>query len=222
MAKKIVKAAATRAGATGAADSGGREDRSFGEVLRTKAPDRILPDLMNRVEGGRRDYVRASAVAIDAELGLLREERKRLEKESSDDPALLARLDGAIAAIAMDLQVQNDTANEFSRAVLHQPGGWTVLGRVLQRNAGAPKKATVEFASDKDETIKELGTIAVDTDGSVRKAYPRDVVAKIPSGTSGVHAVVRVGQRVVAADTARVDISPDALYQFDLRTDLTG
>lgn len=72
-----------------------------------------------------------------------------------------------------------------------------------------------------DEPIKALGSIAVDGDGFVRKTYAPDLIAKIPRGTSGVDAVVRAGQRIVVSDSARVAVTPDALYQFDLRTDLS-
>jgi hypothetical protein len=199
-----------------------REDHSFGELLQTRSVQRILPELINRVETGRRAFVRAAEQVVEGELNLLREERKLLEGEPDADPALIARLDGIIAGVARDLEAHQGVAAEFDQAVAHQAGGWTVLGRVLQRDGSPPKKATVGFVSEAGRPVKELGSLPVGADGYVRKAYVAEVIATIPAQARDVSAVIRVGQRVVAKDVAVVAVAADAMYLFDLRVDPAG
>jgi hypothetical protein len=195
-------------------------DKSLGEVLRTKSVERILPEVLGRVERGRHTYVREAAANIDAELELLEAERRRLEHEPSIDPARPARLARLLAAVAADRDAQRGVAAEIERAVLHQPGGFTVVGRVLQRSGAPLAKAAVEFVADGDQAVRELGTVAVGGDGSARKAYPAELVAKLSARGIAVGAAVRVGQRVVAVDAVRVRVAADTLYSFDLRADI--
>jgi hypothetical protein len=199
-----------------------REDHSFGELLQTRSVERILPDAMNRIETGRRALVRSAEKTLAGELDLLREERKMLEAEPDADPALIARLDRAMAGVSRDLEAQRGVAAELDQAVVHLAGGWTVFGRVLQRDGTAPKKATVEFVAEAGRPVKELGSLPVGADGYVRKAYAAEAIATIPAQARDVSAVVRVGQRVVARDVAVVDVAADAIYQFDLRVDPIG
>ncbi len=194
-------------------------DRSFGEILQTKSAERIVPDVMNRIEGGRQRYVKHAAEAAEAELALLRAERQRLAEGPPQGRARIPRLDGVMAAVAADAHVQRATAGEFARAVPAQPGGWTVLGRVLRRDGTPPGRASVEFVTDGDQPVKELGAIPVERDGSVRKAYPAEVVARLATRRVVVAAAVRVGARVVTIDDARVAVGAGGLHQFDLRVE---
>jgi hypothetical protein len=210
----------TRDGAAAVRTRDGVADRSFGEVLRTKSVERILPEVLNRGEAGRRRYIESSVKAIDGEIELLREEHKRLQAEGTDDDAI-ARIDRALLAVTAEAQSQRAAAADIARPLVHPAKGFTVIGRVLQRGGTAPKGATVEFASDREQPVKELGSITVDADGSVRRAYPAELVTKM-TNTPPVHTVVRVGQRIVASDAAHVSVAPDTLYQFDLRIDVTN
>jgi hypothetical protein len=95
-----------------------------------------------------------------------------------------------------------------------------VLGRVLTRARVPPKKATVELVGERDQPVKDLGAIPVDREGWARKPYPAELVAKLADRKLVVSAAVRIGQRIVATDTARVAVRGDTLYQFDLRVDV--
>ncbi len=209
-----------RARAPRAATPAARElDRSFGEVLRTKSVDRIVPEAVNRIESGRQRYVKQGAEAAEAELALLRAERQRLEQGPPEGRARIARLDGVIAAVTADVRVQRATVEEIGRAVSAQPGGFAVLGRVLRRDGVPPGRATVEFVTEDGQPVRELGTIPVERDGSVRRAYPAEVVARLAGRGVAVAAAVRIGPRIVATDDARVAVAAGGIHQFDLRVE---
>ena len=214
---KTGKRAATQA--AGDAGTSAREDRSLVELLRTKSVDRILPEVVSRTEAGRRAYARDGETAVTAELALLAEERARLEAEP-DESGRRTQIDRVLAGIEADLESHRVVTRAVARAVQPVKGGWTVVGRAVPRRGGGLRRATIEFVTDNNQIVKELGVLPVDTDGWVQKSYPAELVKELATRRVVVAAALRVGNRVVATDETRVEVAPDRLHQFDLRTDV--
>jgi len=198
------------------------EDRGFGRTLATKSVGRIVPEAMNRLEAGRRQYVRLGLSNVEAELELLRQERKRLEGEEDAAAAAprLARVTALAAAAEIDLAARQAVLAAIERAEPARPGGWNVLGRVLQRSGAPPPKATVVFVAERGQVVGELGVLPVGDDGLVRKAYEAEVVAPLVKKGVAVSASVRIGSRVLATEEAPSPIAADGVHQFDLIVDL--
>jgi hypothetical protein len=223
------KAKTTRSKETGARaastapppGAAGAEDRSFGKILGTKSVGRIVPDAVARLETGRRQYVREGVAGADAELDLLRAERKRLEGEEDPDAGSrrLSRVSSLISAVEVDLVARKATLEAIDRADPPQPGGWNVFGRVLQRN-GLPAKATVVFVVERGQPLQELGVLPVGNDGFVRKAYPAEVIAPLVKKGVAVSASVRISSRVLATEENRFPITANGLHQFDFVVDM--
>jgi hypothetical protein len=213
-AKPTVRATAARS-----ASASATVDRSLGALLRTGAIDRIVPDVTNRLESGRRRYVTDALASSRAELEVLEEERKRLDADKTSDPRRARRLDRLMATVQHEVRALNDTATEIERGVEWLPGGWTVVGRVLRRDGSPAPKAMVEFVSETGEVVKELGRLPTDPDGHVRHAYSPEVVERVAARKIRVAASVRTASRVPITDSIRVAVTPDGLHQFDLRID---
>jgi hypothetical protein len=216
---------AARAGATPAAAGpptrAEGEDRSFLKILHTRSTDRILPELSLRLEGGRRRYASEVEAAAAAELAVLAEERRRLEREAPGDAARQARAARLAAAVELDLAATRHLREEIERAVPPVPGGFTVLGRVLTRD-GAPARAEVFFAGADGQEVKLLGVIPVGKDGMVRRAYPADVTKRLEAERVRVVAAARVGRQVVGREQTPARVRAGGVHQFDLRVDSTG
>jgi hypothetical protein len=194
-------------------------DRSLSALLQTGSVDRIVPDVAHRVEDGRRQYVNEALVAARAELEILEEERKHLEKDEAADPRRRQRIERLLAAVDQDVQMLHATSVEIKNAVEVTRGAWTVIGRVLKRRGDPAEKATVEFVGDNGEPVKELGRLPVDAEGRVRHVYPPEIVERLVKRQVTVSAAARAESRALVVDNVRVPVTPDAVHQFDLRLD---
>lgn len=202
-----------------------RADTTFRRVLEKRSVDHIVPEVANRLEAGRRLYVKESITAAQAELKLLAAERKRIEDEGGEvSAARLARVDRLISAVQLDLAASQTVRNEIKKAKALVKDGWTVVGRVLSRDGTVPTQVAVVFLSDDGEAMKDLGVLKPGPDGMVRKVYSADVVKRLVAKQARVRVAVRVGGRIVAQEQFVVRVRPQRVHQFDLRieTAITG
>lgn len=202
-----------------------RADMTFRRVLEKRSVDHIVPEVANRLEAGRRLYVKESITAAQAELKLLAAERKRIEDEGGEvSAARLARVDRLISAVQLDLAASQTVRNEIKKAKALVKDGWTVVGRVLSRDGTVPTQVAVVFLSDDGEAMKDLGVLKPGPDGMVRKVYSADVVKRLVAKQARVRVAVRVGGRIVAQEQFVVRVRPQRVHQFDLRieTAITG
>ena len=195
------------------------EDRSFGEVLRTKSTKRILPQAVNRFEAGRKLYVREAVSAAEAEIELLLKERKRIQEGGEGQEEKLSRLEGFIAAVESDRAIGRATLGAIEHGLALSPGGWVVIGRVLQRDGTLSKRAEVVFLGENSEPVKELEVLKLGTDAMVRNLYAADIAKRLAAQKLRVAAAVRAGGRIIAKDETPVPVLPDQVYQFDLRVE---
>lgn len=194
-----------------------QDDRSFGRVLQTRSPDRIVPETVRRLEGGRRLYLEESLRAAEAELLLLTKERDRLQEEG--DKRRLARIARLVAAVEADLAAGRETAAAVKQSGDLPADGWAVLGRVLTRDGDVPQRAEVVFVAEEGRPVEPLQSLPVGPDGMVRAAFPAEVVKPLEQQALRVAAAVRVGRRILAVDETPVRLRAGRVYQFDLRVE---
>jgi hypothetical protein len=193
-------------------------DRSFAKVLASKAVDRIVPEAIQRLEAGRRLYLKQAASSAEAELALLNEERERIRGEDGQDPRL-ARLDRLIGAVEAERADARAVLAEIERAIVPAADGWTIYGRVLARDGSVPRGVEVVFLDERGEPNKDLGALKPDGGGAVRQVVAGDLVKRLAAQNAQVAAAARAGGRVVATDERRALVRAGGLYQFDLRID---
>jgi len=192
-------------------------DRSLGKILASRSADKIVPEISQRLEGGRQRLVKASVAASAAELDLLDAEARRIEKEGDPVGRKAARMARFRTTAAADGERARAIAEAIEKMVTPERGGWTVMGRVLDRNGVPPKQAEVILVDEQGAPVKGLAPIPVDSDGMARGSFPRSAIAALADKGVRVSAAVRIGRRIVATDTARGTIRGGRLHQFDLR-----
>ena len=197
----------------------GGGDRGLGKILAGRSVDKIVPEVARRLEGGRRRHVANRVKAAEAELALLDAEAARIEKDGDPEGRKSARLARFRAAVAAEAQNARATVDAIERRIQPEPGGWSVIGRVVDRKGVPLKKARVVFVDEKKVPVKALTPIAVGKDGMARKSYPAATVAKMATARVRVAAAVRVGSKIVAVDETRTLVHAGRLHQFDLRVD---
>jgi hypothetical protein len=195
------------------------EDPTFARLLQARSQAAIVPEAAQRLETGRRRYASLAETSTAAELAMLREERRRLQQESGGDGRRLTRITRLVESVEISAAAAGALQVEIERAEPLLPGGWTVVGRVLARDGRVPTKAEVVFADAEGQEVKALGRLALAKDGTVRKAYPRELAEKLQESGVQVGIVVRLNRRVVGAEDRRVRVHPGRVHQFDLRVD---
>jgi hypothetical protein len=193
-----------------------RVDHGFARVLQQRVPDRVLADVVGRLEEARRRYVVEVGTALEVEHEILAAEARRLA--GGDDPGQ-GRAAQALVAVETEAAALRDVVREMERAPSLEPDGFTVVGRVLTRTGHAPEKAEVVFLGPEGRDLGRAGLepLAVDADGMVRQSYPADVARKLEESGVQVTVAVRIGKRVVATDDTAVRVRAGRLLQFDLR-----
>jgi hypothetical protein len=195
------------------------EDRSFGNILRTKSTGQIVPEVVNRFEAGRRLYVRDAVIAAEAERTLIVKECARIEEKGERQGARRSRLAWLLTAVENDLENSRITLDAIERDVASSPGEWRVIGRVLRRDGSVPEKVEVVFVDANNEPVKGLKVLKPARDGMVRNVYPATTVERLSAQGVTLAAAVRAGGRIIATEERPARIRPDGVHQFDLRVE---
>ena len=192
-------------------------DRSFARVLSTRDKDKIVPDVVQRLETGRQRFVAESVIAAERELQILQAEQTRLNEEGDETGRKQQRLTRLVSVVEVDLGGHRFTGEAVKRMAEPIKGGWTVVGRALDQQGRPLPDATLLFQDASGQAVGALGSVKLDDDGMVRHVYEPDVVAGLAEQGVRVGAVIRVGRRNVAVDKAKVRVGPNRTYQFELR-----
>jgi hypothetical protein len=190
-------------------------DRGLGKILAERSADKIVPEVARRLEGARKSHVDAAVKAAEAERALLEAEAARLEKEGDAGGRKAGRIARFRAAVETEARSARETAGAIERRIEPERGGWSVIGRVVDRKGVSPAKTQVVFVDEKNVPVKGLAPITVGKDGMVRQSYPAATVAKLVRVR--VAAAARVGTKIVAVDDARTLVGAGRLHQFDIR-----
>ena len=175
------------------------------------------PDALNALNSGLLETLadRTAEIAADSTVGAVVLTGAGRAFAAGADIAAMREM----TAVEGDIISGRATLAAIKQGLSPEPGGLTVIGRVLRRDGAVPKKAEVVFLSDKNEPVKELGVRKLGTDGMLRTTYKADKVKKLVKEQTRVVAAVRQGGRIVATDETPTRVVLDQIYTFDLRVE---